>query len=438
MTEKQSKPPKITTSYAGPAFFGVAVIFLTFGVAGGWAAVAPLDSAVVAPGVVAVENNRRSVQHLEGGIISEILVTDGQRIEEGDVLFRLDTTRARASETVERQQLHTARILEARLLAERDGLEEIEFSEEILALKDNPIIAQAIGDQLSQFRERRTSINGQIEILQSRVRQAGTRIDGLERELEATREQIGYINDELEGVRALYEKGLVSNQRLLSLERERSRLQGTIGRTIAEISGAQTMIGEAELQIRQLRQERQERAAEQITEVRKTINELTEKLTVSSDILRRTAIVSPRSGTIINLKVFTVGQVIRAGDTLLEIVPEDEGLIINAQISPNDIDRVTPQMRAEVRFSAFKMNETPVVYGKIREVSADRLVDENTRQPYFLARVVVSDADLPEVLQGRLTPGMPGDVILPTGERTVLQYLIHPIQTALSQALREE
>lgn len=438
MTGKPSKPPKVTTSYAGPALFGVAVIVLTFGVAGGWAAVAPLDSAVVAPGVVAVENNRRSVQHLEGGIISEILVKDGQRVEEGDILFRLDTTRALASETVERQQFYTALILEARLLSERDKLEEIKFPDEILALGDDPIIARAIRDQTSQFQERRASIDGQIEILQSRVSQTESRIDGLERELESTREQIGYINDELEGVRALYKKGLVSNQRLLSLERERSRLQGTIGRTIAEISGAQTLIGEAELQIRQLRQEHQEKAAEQITEVRKIINELTEKMTVSSDILQRTAIIAPRSGAIINLKVFTVGQVIRAGDTLLEIVPADEGLIVSAQISPIDVDRISVGMRAEVRFPSFKANKTPVAYGRISEVSADRLIDENTRQPYFLARVAVSDTDIPEVLQGKLMPGMPGDVIFTTGERTVLQYLIHPIETALSQALTEE
>jgi len=432
------KIPKASASYMGPVFFGMAVIFMTFGVAGGWAAIAPLDSAVVAQGVVAVENNRRSVQHLEGGIISEIHVTDGTQVDEGDVLFRLDSTRARASETVERQQLFAAQVMEARLLAERDELEELVFSDELMAVADNSVVAQVMEDQLSQFHERRSSIEGQIGILQSRIRQSGNRIDGLERELESTEEQIGYINEELEGVRSLFEKGLVSSQRLLGLERERSRLQGTIGRTVAEISGAETTIGEAELQIEQLRQERQEQAAEQITEVRKTISELKERLSVSSDILRRTAIIAPRSGTIINLQVFTLGQVIRAGDTLMEIVPEDEGLVINAQVSTNDIDRIAPQMRAEVRFPAFNMNETPVVYGHIREISADRLVDEDTRQPYFLARIVISEADIPEVIKGRLTPGMAGDVILPTGERTVLEYMVHPIQRALSRALTEE
>lgn len=437
MTEKQPAPVA-SANYIGPVLFGLAVIFLTFGVAGGWAAIAPLDSAVVAPGVIAVENNRRTVQHLEGGFISEILVSHGQRVSEGDVLFRLDTTRAQANQNVERHHLIAVRVMEARLIAERDNLSEVELPEDILEQKGVPFIAQAIEDQITQFRERKASIDGQVEILQTRIQQSQTRIDGLNRELDATRDQIGFINDELDGIRQLYEKGLVSTTRLLALEREGARLKGVIGRTIAEISGAEAVIGEAELQIEQLRQKRLEEAAEQITEVRRTINELLEKLAVSSDILRRTAIVAPRSGTIINLKVFTIGQVIGPGDTLLEIVPDDEGLVINAQVSPLDIERVTVDMEAEVRFSGFKAREIPVVFGKVLEVSPDRLVDDVTNQAYFLTRVVVPDEDIPSQLEGRLTPGMPADVIIPTGERTVMQYLIDPMRDALSYALREE
>ncbi len=432
------KIPTASSNYMGPVLFGAAVVFMTFGVAGGWAAIAPLDSAVVAPGVVAVENNRRSVQHLEGGIIAEILVAHGDRVEEGDVLFRLDTTRAQASATVEQQQLTAARVLEARLVAERDDRPEIVFADDILAEKDVPFIAQAIEDQQSQFRERRTSIAGQVGILQARIQQSNTRIDGLQQELTSVRDQIGYINQELEGVRQLYEKGLVSSARLLGLERERVRLEGVIGRTLAEIAGAESTIGEAELQIEQLRQERQEQASEQITEVRRAINELRERLTVSSDVLRRTAITAPRSGQVINLKIFTVGQVIRAGDTLLEIVPQDEGMIINAQVSPLDIDRIYTGMATEVRFAAFGAQDVPVVFGEIREISPDRLVDEDTRMPYFLTRVVIAEDDIPEQLKGKLVPGMSGDIIVPTGERTALQYLIDPLHDALVRAFREE
>lgn len=435
---EKPKAPAASASYMGPVLFGLAVVFTTFGVAGGWAAMAPLDSAVVAPGVVAVENNRRSVQHLEGGIIAEILVTEGQHVQEGDVLFRLDTTRAQATQTVERQHLLGAQVLEARLMAERDGRSEIELPEAILAVKDEPFIAQAIADEQSQFAERRASIEGQVSILQSRIQQSRNRIEGLERELKSTNDQIGYINQELEGVRELYEKGLVSSARLLSLERERVRLEGVIGRTTAEISGAETVIGESELQIRQLRQERLEEAAQQITEVRRTINEFRERLLVSSDVLRRTAILAPRSGVVFNLKVFTIGQVIQAGETLMELVPRDEGLVVNAQVSPMDVDRVVPGLRSEVRFSAFKANETPVVFGQVQEISADRLVDENTRMPYFLMRVVVSEDEIPEILRGRLVPGMAGDVIVPTGERTALQYLVDPLQSALVRAFKEE
>lgn len=430
--------PKATDSFMGPVMFGLAVVFMTFGVAGGWAAVAPLDSAVVAPGVVAVENNRRLVQHFEGGIISEILVQDGHKVEEGTVLFRLDTTRAKATEAVERLSFFSARVLEARLIAELDGQSEINLPEDILKIRDEPTIAQAIKDQTAQFMERKNSINGQIDILRARVKQAHTRVEGLNKELESTKQQIGYINEELTGVRLLYERGLVSMPRLHTLERERGRLEGVIGRTIAEISGAETSAGEAELQIHQIQQERLERTAEQIVDARKTINELNERLTVSSDVLRRTAILAPRSGKVLNLKVFTIGQVVRAGETLLEIVPDDEGMVISAHVSPMDIDKVLTGMNAEVRFTGMKVKETPVVYGRVREISPDRLVDENTRQPYFLVRVVVAENDIPEILQGRLTPGMPSDIILPTGERTVLQYLIQPMQTALAYALREE
>ena len=263
-----SDAPKATDNFMGPIMFGLAVVFMTFGIAGGWAAMAPLDSAVVAPGVVAVENNRRLVQHLEGGIISEILIQDGHRVEEGAVLFRLDTTRAKATEAVERQSLHAARILEARLIAEIDGRPEIALPEDILEVRDQPAVAQAIADQTAQLAERRNSVNGQIGILRARVQQANTRADGLRQELESTRQQIGYINEELTGVRRLHEKGHVAAPRLHALERERARLEGVIGRTIAEISGAEAMAGEAELQIHQIQQERLERTAEQIVEVR--------------------------------------------------------------------------------------------------------------------------------------------------------------------------
>ena len=427
-----------SSSYRGPVLFGAAVVILTFGVAGGWASIAPLDSAVVAPGVVAVENNRRTVQHLEGGIISEILVSDGERVEEGSILFRLDTTRAQASENVERQHLYAARVVEARLSAERQDLPKMIIPEDILEQKHLPFVAQAIQDQTAQFNERKTSIEGQVEILEAKIEQSQTRIDGLRQELRSTEEQIGFINSELEGVRKLFDKGLVSSARLNSLERERARLEGVIGRTTAEISGAEASIGEAKLHITQLRQERLEKAAEQISEVRGTINELRERLTVSSDVLRRTAILAPRSGKVIGLKVFTVGQVIRPGDTLLEIVPEDEGLVINSRISPLDIDRLAPGMYTQVRFPAFKAKEVPTIFGKIKEISPDRLVDEATHQPYFLAQVVVPEKDIPVNLRGKITPGMQGDVVVPTGERTALEYLIEPLRDALTYSFREE
>jgi HlyD family type I secretion membrane fusion protein len=437
--ERKSRLRKASASYMGPVLFSLAVIFLTFGVAGGWAAIAPLASAVVAPGVISVENNRKSVQHLEGGIVSEINVQEGQKVNEGDVLFRLDKTQALASDLLVKHQLNDNRIIEARLLAERDGLEKIEFPSDLLkASEQTETIARTIRDQISQFNEAKASIDGQIDILKSRIDQAQTRIDGLKQQLASTREQIEFVNKELVGVRELYKRQLTSADRLFALERERARLEGQIGSTTADISGTEATIGEAQLQIHQIRQGRMEDAAKQITEVRKNVNEAQERLTVSNDLLRRTAIVAPRSGRIFNLKVFTIGQVIRPGDTLAEIVPDNEGLIINVQISPLDIENVHPGMEAQVRFSSFKSRNMPAILGELREVSADRLVDETTRQPYFSGQVVVSEDKLPSEIHGRLTPGMPADIIVPTGERTVMEYLVHPLKTSLIGAFTEE
>lgn len=437
--ERKNRLRKASTNYMGPVLFGLAVIFLTFGVAGGWAAMAPLDSAVVAPGVISVENNRKSIQHLEGGIVSQINVQDGQRVKEGDVLFRLDKTQAQASQLLVAHQLNANRIIEARLLAERDGQEKIEFPPDLLqASKQDDTIARTINDQTSQFNEAKASVDGQIDILNSRVEQARTRIDGLQQQLAATHEQIKFINKELVGIRELYKKQLASADRLYALERNRAQLEGQIGSTTAEISGTEATIGEAKLQIHQIRQQRMEDAAKQITEVRKNINEAKERLTVSSDTLRRTAIVAPRSGTIFNLKVFTIGQVIRPGDTLAEIVPDNEGLVINVQISPLDIENVHPGMEAQVRFSSFTSRNIPTILGQLREISADRLVDETTRQPYFRGQVVVAENKLPTEIRGRLTPGMPADIIVPTGERTAMEYLVHPLKATLMHAFTEE
>jgi membrane fusion protein, type I secretion system len=419
-----------------PAILGYLIIILTFVVLGGWSALAKLDSAVVAPGVVAVETNRKTVQHLEGGIIHDILVREGQRVKQGDILFKMDPTQAQANFDLQQNQLYAGLAQEARLVAERDMAAEVIFPQELQAADANPMVARAVTDQTKEFHERRASLSGQIELLEAKITEYKTEIQGLIVQQKATENQLRWILEELVDLRRLLEQNLVQKTRVLALEREKSRLDGVIGRSTADQAKAQNGIGEAQLQIRQLRQKFQEEVSGQILEARQKIADLREKVRVAKDVFRRLIIVAPVSGTVQNLKVFTVGGVIKAGEALLDIVPEHDRFIVQAHVSPHDTESVAPGMRAEIRFTAFRTNVLPLIIGHVESVSRDRLIDETTKQPYFLTQIVVED--VPRVVRERLTAGMPADVLLPTGERTVLDYLVRPLKDRISSALREK
>jgi HlyD family secretion protein len=420
-----------------PAMVGYFVIVLCFGVVGGWSAFARLDSAVVATGVVSMESNRKTVQHFEGGIVRQILAREGQHVEQGDLLFKLDNTQSQANADAARNQLSTLVAQEARLTAERESKDVVTFPAELLANATDPIIKDALSDQERQFKERRATLLGQFDILESRINQYGMQIEGITVEKTATEQQLHYINLELVDLRDLSERNLVQKSRVLDRERERSRLEGVIGRAVADIAKSNNEIGEARLQMTQLKKKFSEEVNGQIVEVRAKIAELREKVTVSQDVLQRIEIRAPRAGTIQNLRVATIGGVVRSGEPLLELIPDDEGMVINGMVSPSDIDAIAPGMDAEVRFSAFHGQVLPIIMGKIESVSRDRLVDEQSKQPYFLARVVVDKDHVPTLIKDRVTAGMPTEVIVPTGERTVMNYLIRPLKNRAATALRE-
>jgi len=431
-------PPSRSSDWRKVAVAGYAVIIFTFGIVGGWAAVAELDRAVIATATVAIESNRKVVQHFEGGIIREILIKEGEDVQEGQVLFRLEGVQAKANMDLIRNQLEAALALEARLVAERDQAPEITWPDEIKKRASDPIVAKVIEDQTTQFRERRASMQGQIDILEARIQQVTTEIEGIAIEKEATEQQVEYIRSELEGLRQLRAKDLIPVTRLLTMERERTRLEGIIGRAIADQAKAESSIGESRLQIQQLRQKFQEETAAAIQEVRQKIADLREKITVANDVLQRIEIKAPRSGNVQALKVFTVGQVIRSGEPLLEIVPTDERLVVQAQFSPTDIDSVYAGQEAEIRFPAFHSRTIPVMLGRLESVSRDRLIDEATKQPYYLGLVTVNKIDVPKELQSRIRAGMPAEVIVAAGERTVLSYIVSPLSNALRKSFTEQ
>ena len=427
------------SSDARPAIFlGYFVIFMFFGVLGTWSYYAPLSSAVIASGTIVVESSRKIVQHFEGGIVREILVEESTPVQAGDVLVRLENTQALASEAVIGNQLYDNLALEARLLAERDQLPRIVFPEELLARSNNANIKTIIDDQSTQFQKRQSSLQGQINILNARASQYQSQISGLIAQRAGMHEQVKIFKEELVGLRELYKDGFYPRSRILAMEREIARLDGEIGQVAAEIAESQGGESETYLQIEQLQQTFGEEVVADLRQVRTQISDLRERLIVAVDVLKRIEIIAPQSGIIQNMKIHTIGGVIRAGDALMEIVPSEDKLIVRAQVSPLDIDNVHVGLESEIRLSAFSTRSFTTILGIVESVSPDQILDEITREVYFQAIVVVDESTVPDDIMDRITPGMPAEVVIATGNRTVLDYLISPIEDMLVRSFREE
>jgi HlyD family secretion protein len=418
------------------AWFLIAVVF---GLGGLWAAVARLDSGAVATGVLAAESSRKTIQHLEGGIVRQIFVRDGDAVSQDQVLIRLDDTQARAGAETYRKQLAAALAEEARLVAERDDAEAIVFPPEVLVEQRDVIVARAMADQAAQFQDRRANLRGQIGILQARLAQAREEIAGTQREKAANEEQIQTIRQELDGLRMLLAKNLVQLPRVLSLEREQSRLKGAIGRGEADISKAEQAMGETQLQISQLRQQFLETVSKDLPAIRKAIAEIREKLKAQEDILRRTDITAPQDGVVQSLKVFTVGGVVRPGDAIMDIAPVREDLVVRAQVSPMDVDSVKVGDKVEIRFPSFSTRKPPLFFGTLKRLSRDRITDETsqTHQVYFAGEIGLDIDSIPPEFRDKLVSGMQADVVITTGERTALQYLLNPLLERVGFGMRE-
>src|SRR5712675_1853562 len=409
--------PRVSDDPRVFARIGYLVIIVTFGVVGGWAAFAPLASAVVATGVVATEGNKKTISHLEGGIVKEIRILEGDHVEAGDTLIRLDDISPKANLEITRNQLYAAVAREARLEAELESRTAIQLPEELISVRADAIAAKAMYDQASQFAERGAMIAGQISILNSRADQ---------------------LRKELDGLRQLYERNLVPKSRWAALERERARLEGDIGKAIADHAKAEKSIGETELQISQTKQNFLEQVSRDLVDTREKLRDLRNKFVVAQDVMRRLDILAPITGRVQNLKVYTIGAVVRAGEPLLEIAPDQDKLIIQAHVSPLDIKMVAAGNSAEVRFAAFHERSLPIIPATVLSVSQDRLMDEASKQPYYLALVNVPDNNLPPQYRGKLTAGMNAEVLIPTRERTTLDYLIEPLTARMRTVFREK
>ena len=436
MKKKQSN--RSSSEWRPVAFAGYTLIAMTFGVAGVWAAVAKLDKAVIATGFIETETNRKTVQHLEGGIVRQILIKEGDHVTEGQVLFRLEQVQAEANNESLSNQLDSALALEARLVAERDGAQEISWPKEFKDRLVEPTLSHTLDDQIHQFEERRGSLEGQKNVIESRIVQLHKEIDGISIEKTSTESQTTYINQELVGLRELAGKNLVPVTRVYAMERERTRLEGSVGRAVADMAKAESSIDEMNIQIQELTQKFQEEVASSLLDARQKIADLRQRLSVSQDVVNRLAITAPRAGMVQNLKVFTIGQVLRGGEPLLDIVPDNDALVVHAEFSTTDIDNVFAGMTSEVRFPAFHSRTIPVMLGKIESISHDRLLDESTHQYYYLGLVSLNRADIPDEYRSRVRAGMPAEIIVSSGERTVLNYLVGPLSSSLRKTFREQ
>ncbi|WP_386630697.1 HlyD family type I secretion periplasmic adaptor subunit [Sulfitobacter geojensis] len=420
------------------ALMGYILIFITFGVFGSWAAVAKLDSAVVAPGTISLEGNRRVVQHFEGGFVEEILVKEADRVQFGDVLVRLNSIEARSNLEVFSTRLDVAHLVEARLLTERALEDEVKFPEDVLS-RNSASIKAVVADQQNLFKGRRGILKSQEDILSARMEQIEVQIEGLELQRSAYERRIDNYTEMLVRMRDGESKGLIQGNQLAQREDELIEIEANLGQVISDVAQARASIGETKLQILQLTQEYRERASTELEEIRAQISELQERRKVAADVLDRTEIRAPGSGAIQDLKVHTVGSVVRPGDVLMELVPEDEELIINARVSPIDVDNVAPGLATEVRFSAFKTKLIPIMLGVVESVSGDVITPDNANEsPYYLARVTVDENDIPDEIKDRLTAGMPADVVITTGERTVINFIASPLMDAVRKSMIEE
>jgi HlyD family secretion protein len=418
--------------------FGLAALTLFLGGFGAWSALAPLSEAAAGPGVIKVEGNRRTVQHLEGGIVRELMVRDGDRVRAGDVLMRLDDVQAGAQlQALEAQRLFLL-AQDARLTAELENAAAITWPEEILLRRADVRVADAMAGQTALFLARRTAFDSTQQVLATRIDQLRAANESARSQLASQERQMALIQEEMRGVAELLRLGLERRPRLLALQRAEASLVGNRDDIVGQIQRNEASIAENRAQIKAQEDARQSDLNKERREVRDRLAEVEERWRQARDVAARREIVAPVSGTVINQRFFTVGGVVRPGDPVLDIVPNDDRLIAEVQISPTDIDVVYPGLLAEVRLPAFKQRLVPYLHGKVTFVSADAIFDERTRTSHYRAHVAIDDDQLARLKGVELTPGMPVEVMVLVGERTFWQYVTQPLRDSFARAFREQ
>ena len=429
---------KTSWSYERELRTGLRILLVAGVLGGGWFFFMPLAGAVVVPGNLVVQSNVKAIQHPTGGVVAEIKVKNGDRVYGGDLLVRLDATQAQASLEMVNKQLVEFRAKIARLTAERDGLPQLVIPPEFASHADDETVKSLLASEQSLFKARSSARKSQKDLLQSRVAQLNEEISGLQVQVDSRAKQLDLIHGELAGVQDLYDKRLVPLTRLTALQRDAARIDGERGQLLSSIAETKSKVGEAELQIVRIDQDFRTDVVKELGDAQAKEAELVERGVAARDLLDRIEIRAPTSGIVHQLAVHTIGGVIRAGDTIMEIVPDTEDLQVEARLQPQDIDHVHTGQTAFVRFSAFNVRTTPQLTGIVSYVSADTSHDQQTNAPFFTVRVTLPDDERRRLAGQQLVPGMPAEVFMQTGSRTMVSYLFKPIAEQMRRAFVEQ
>ncbi len=419
------------------AAFGLVAVFI--GGFGAWSVTAPLESAAIAAGSVEAETSRKTVQHLEGGIVAKILVKDGDAVTVGQPLVRLDDTKARATAQALQGQLHEAKAREARLLAERDGRDGIQFPLPLRQMVEkSPALADVLAGQQRIFISRRQLYQSQLAVLAQRQQQISRQMLGLRFQVTAAEKRSEIIKREMESIAPLVAKGIIAQPRKLSLEREQAEIEGRRGQAQEEMARAEQGVGEAHAQILKLRSDRETEIAQSLRDVQALVFQLAERSEAAEDVLARTEVRAPEDGVVTDLRIRTPGGVVAEGQPLLDLVPKHDRLIVTAQVRPDDIDVVHPGLPAQVRLMPYKHRRVPPVQGTLTYVSADRLVDKATERSYYTARIRLDENSLSSLPGVEVMAGMPVEVLIKTGKFTAAGYMLRPVMDSFNRAFRED
>ena len=435
----ESTPPALCDRLRGVTWSGnLLVCCFVFGL-GAWSTFAPLESAAIAFGTVESESSRKTIQHLEGGIIRAILVADGDAVRAGQTLISLEDTKARAEAQSLQGQLWDATAREARLQAEQHAEERVSFPAMLeMAQNANPSVAAVLAGQQSIFETRRQVFQSQAAVNREKRSQVEKEIEGLRAQESAASRRIEIVREEAATVAMLVSKGLERRPRLLNLERETADIEGRRGEIVAQISRAGQVINESQATLLKLENDRQNEIAQSLREAQNQIFQIRERLQAADDQLLRTAVKAPEDGVVTDLRIHTPGGVVGAGAPLMDLVPRQDRLIVTARVRPEDIDVVRPGLSADVNLLPYNQRRVPRLKGTVAHVSADRLVDKRTDQPYYAAKISVQDPRIAEIGGIRIIPGMPAQVFIKTGRGTVALYALKPLLDSFNNAFHED